>query len=134
MPNEAKKSLNIYKKRVNSIPKKMHRLNIDKRHQGFFCICGIKFNSRKTLDNHIQFQNSRNIKSASASRSPSPVAVQKKFGCAICSGGFKNNSDWRKHMKKTHAADPDTMPILCLDCGVTCRKIQIFIRHRATVQ
>lgn len=60
-----------------SISGKKHGMNIAKRHQGFFCICGIKFISRKSLDGHVHFQN----KNQAESSSPSSSSLQDvKFG------------------------------------------------------
>lgn len=60
-----------------SISGKKHGMNIGKRHQGFFCICGIKFINRKSLDGHVQFQNKQHAESSASSSSAIPVS---KFG------------------------------------------------------
>lgn len=138
-------------------------MNIAKRHQGFFCTCGIKFISRKSLDGHVRFQNKdpessslskRDIKHKVIPNKPLQCicgfrssfkhstykhvmyyTTEKKFTCDICPKRFLNMAYLREHYVKSHKLSKDmALGNGCSKCGLSFETMKEFREHSKIVQ
>lgn len=64
---------------------KLHGVDGNKAGKGAFCICGLQFSSKRTLDSHIIY-----------------FTCEKKFSCGICQKRFVGSNYLKGHMLRSH--------------------------------